>query len=148
MRKIKFNWGTGIAIFIALFLLSMIVLIFLASRIEVDLVNKEYYPQGLRYQDDIDRMENYERLGQEAQIKVGPDSVVFTLPPLFSTCKVQGNIELYRPSDAGLDIRDSLPQNGRWSIPINQLSKGRYELKASWTCEGVDYFMQKNLIIE
>ncbi|NTU74069.1 hypothetical protein HGB07_08065 [Candidatus Roizmanbacteria bacterium] len=76
------------------------------------------------------------------------DSLVFKLPAFFDGKQIQGNIELYRPSDARLDMRDTLNGRGYWSVPRALLSTGKYEMKASWHCEGVDYLLQQVYIVE
>ena len=53
--KFKFNWGTGIFIFITLFLLVNAFVIYKSFQQRNDLVEEEYYPQGLEYQKQIDR---------------------------------------------------------------------------------------------
>ena len=49
----KFNWGTGIFIFLALFLLGSAVFIIFAVRQDVNLVHKDYYEKGVDYTEQM-----------------------------------------------------------------------------------------------
>lgn len=51
----KFNWGTGITIFIVLFVVSMSAMVFKASQQNVDLVTEDYYEKELAFQDLKDK---------------------------------------------------------------------------------------------
>ena len=46
----KFNWGTGIVIFITQFVVSMSAMVFKASQQNVDLVTEDYYEKELAFQ--------------------------------------------------------------------------------------------------
>ena len=46
----KFNWGTGILIFLILFLMAAAVFIGFAMRQDVNLVHEDYYEKGVDYE--------------------------------------------------------------------------------------------------
>ena len=50
----KFNWGTGILVFLILFLSASAVFIFFAMRQDVNLVHEDYYEQGVDYSAQMD----------------------------------------------------------------------------------------------
>ena len=49
----KFNWGTGIFMFLALFLLASAAFIIFAVRQDVNLVHKDYYEKGVDYTEQM-----------------------------------------------------------------------------------------------
>ena len=67
--KIKWHWGTGILIAIILFIGLMITLVFLSSRQEFHLVEKDYYPKALEYQQQIDKEQNSLKLSEKVLVK-------------------------------------------------------------------------------
>ena len=58
----KFDWGTGILIFLILFLLAAAAFMVFAFKQDVNLVYKDYYNKGVDYTEQMDviaRSENY-----------------------------------------------------------------------------------------
>ena len=49
----KFNWGTGILIFLILFLSASAVFIVFAMRQDVNLVHQDYYEKGVDYTEQM-----------------------------------------------------------------------------------------------
>ena len=49
----KFNWGTGILIFLIIFLLACAAFIIFAMRQDVNLVHKDYYEKGVDHTDKM-----------------------------------------------------------------------------------------------
>lgn len=143
--KIRINWGTGIAIFIVIFILAMVTLFWLSSRVDFDMVTDDYYIHGLKYQQDIESSQNLLRLGVEPDIQWGADALTIALPDYFQGKSVNGNVWIYRPSDARLDIRDTLIGQS-WNIPGSRLAQGRYDIVLFWISEGVEYSFEKSIV--
>ena len=57
--KIQFNWGTGIAIALIVMICGMLTLVYLATRQDYFLVEKDYYQKGINFQEQIDRITSY-----------------------------------------------------------------------------------------
>ena len=49
----KFTWGTGIFLFLVVFLAACAVFIIFASRQQVNLVHKDYYEKGVDYSEQM-----------------------------------------------------------------------------------------------
>ncbi|MDZ7847906.1 MAG: FixH family protein [Owenweeksia sp.] len=54
----KLNWGTGIAIVLILFAISMGYAVYKAVQQNYDLVTTDYYAEELAYQEKIDQKKN------------------------------------------------------------------------------------------
>ena len=54
----KFNWGTGIFISIIIFFIAIFIFLYIAFTNENDLVENDYYPQEIEYQNRIDKVQN------------------------------------------------------------------------------------------
>jgi hypothetical protein len=139
--KVKFSWGTGIFIFIVLFLLANAVVIFLSFQERNDLVTEEYYPQGLEYQKQIDRFANSKALLSKIEISEDKDVLVITYPEALKGKGVKGRVVFFRPSDERADYSDSIMFDSAMvqRIPLQKMIKGKYIAKFFWTMEEKEY---------
>jgi len=139
--KVKFNWGTGIFIFISLFLLANAVVIYKSFQQKYDLVEKEYYPQGLEYQKQIDRFANANSLKDSIRIVSELGSVKIIYPLDFKGKDVKGNVIFFRPSDENSDFQDSIKFDTAMvqHIPIEKMVGGKYIAKFYWVTDGKEF---------
>lgn len=146
----KFNWGTGIFIFIGIFLLSMAALVYFSLQQRFDLVETEYYPQGLEYQKQIDRMAMTEKLSEKISITQQNDTLLVKFPVDMKGKVFKGQIHMFRPSDQDADYTDSIRTgNGLVQrIPVSGLKSGRYVAKISWTMDGREYYFEEGVRID
>src|SRR5262245_65730150 len=105
MKPSKNLWPLGIILTFVVFISATVGLVVLASTQRVDLVNANYYDQEIKYQSRIDSQTRARELGSNASIAYNSTSkrIVITLPENQARSGLSGHIELYRPSNAGLD---------------------------------------------
>lgn len=141
MKRIKFNWGTGIAIVIALFLLANAFVIYKSLQQRYDLVEKEYYPQGLEYQKQIDRFANAHALSSSIKIDNINGEIVITYPEEFKNQSISGKIIFFRPSDERADFADSIKYDSSLiqRVQTEKLMKGKYIAKFFWLMNQKEY---------
>jgi hypothetical protein len=139
--KIKFNWGTGIFIFIALFLLANAVVIYFSFQQKNDLVAEEYYPQGLEYQKQIDRFAKANALSSQIIISENQQELLITYPKDMKGKDVKGEVVFFRPSDQNADFYDSIRFDTSMlqRIPVEKFIKGKYIAKFFWKMDGKEY---------
>jgi len=139
--KFKFNWGTGIFIFIALFLLVNAFVIFKSFQQRNDLVTEEYYPQGLEYQKQIDRFANANALAGKIKIIEQAGDLMISYPAEFKGKNVKGQVIFFRPSDENADFSDSIAFDTTMiqKIPIEKVIKGKYIAKFFWIMDGKEF---------
>jgi len=139
--KIKFDWGTGITIFIALFLLVNAFVIYKSFQQRNDLVVEEYYPQGLEYQKQIDRFANANALTGKIQISEEGDELVISYPRELIGKDIKGKVIFFRPSDERADFNDSIHFDTALiqRIPVSKMMKGKYIAKFFWTMDGTEF---------
>jgi len=147
--SIKFNWGTGIFIFIGLFLLSMAFVVYQSFQQKNDLVEKEYYPQGLEYQKQIDRTANTGTLSGSIGISQQQGKLVIKYPTDLRGKDVIGQVYLFRPSDQDADFRASIMFDTAMIqfIPLDKLLIGKYIAKFSWKMEGREFYHEQSVMI-
>jgi len=139
--KIKFDWGTGITIFIALFLLANAFVIYKSFQQKNDLVAKEYYPEGLEYQKQIDRFAKTNALSGKIVISEDKLGLVITYPYDLKGKDVKGEVVFFRPSDENADFHDSIRFDTAMiqRIPVEKFIKGKYVAKFFWKMDGNEY---------
>lgn len=145
----KFHWGTGILIFLILFLLAAGFFIVFAMKQDISLVHEDYYERGVEHSSQI-RIEErsaafagsvYTRQDQDV-LKIGVDSSL--------TFRMDSAVVLlFRPSNQSLDINTPFdPTRGELVIPKQELQMGRYILKLNWSFEGLDYELEETVVID
>jgi len=147
--KIKWNWGTGILLAIIIFMLFMILLVFQTMRQNFDLVEKDYYPKALEYQQQIDKEQNARKLEEKVKIKNTGEYLEINFQSFFNPDEITGKIIFYKPSDKSGDIIEDikLDTTGCQKFPVNRLQKGKYILKVDYQVEGVEYFQEETIFI-
>jgi len=139
--KFKFNWGTGIFIFIALFLLANAVVIYFSFQQKNDLVAEEYYPQGLEYQKQIDRFVKTNALTDKIVINEDKDGLVILYPADLKGKDLKGKVVFFRPSDENADFQDSIRFDTTMTqrIAVDKFIRGKYVAKFFWEMDGKEY---------
>ena len=145
----KFNWGTGILIFLILFLMASAVFIAFAMRQKVELVHEDYYERGV---DHSTQMEVEERSApyQEAILAVQLEGTLqISMTDSLAVSCDSARIQLYRPSDIQQDMNMPYdPGRGALVISRENLVPGRYILKLSWYSGGLRYEADRTLSIQ
>ena len=144
----KFHWGTGILIFLILFLLACGIFITFAMRQEVSLMHEDYYEKG------VDHSQQMLVEARSAQFKndigtslLNGDLLINIRSPLVSEMD-SAHYHLYRPSDSKYDIKRSFDAGASpLIIPGEELISGRYILKLYWTWEGLGYELDQTVFI-
>jgi hypothetical protein len=142
--KIKWNWGTKLLIGMIVFMLFLIVFFVLMTNQTYHLVEKDYYPKALEYQQRIDKMDNTNKLENQILVKNQGEYLIFTFPSVFESNRVAGKIVLYRPSDGTMDISmkirlDSLNQH---IFPVMDIQKGKYIAKIDYSESNNGYYQE------
>lgn len=150
MKRVKFHWGTGILIFLILFLLACGFFIGFAMRQDITLVHEDYYERGVDHSDQIKVAERssawYGSLythQDESGLCVGVDSAL-------ATEMDSAHLLLFRPSNMSLDLDSEFDASrGELLIPREELEKGRYILKLFWSDRsGRNYELEQTIVIE
>lgn len=145
----KINWGTGILIFIILFLIAIISFVIFANTQKVKLVEEDYYPKELNFDSQMEKQANAEALIEKVSIGLTTDALIFIhFPEFFNPKQVEGSILIYRPSDDKEDIlyEITLDSNSYQVLPAKELLPGKYIIKLDWTSEGIEYFQEQVII--
>lgn len=147
----KINWGTGLVIgmvaFIT-FIMYFVVTMMSSSEFDHDLVVEDYYKAELHYQEDIDAEENALALDGKVRVEKRGTKLVVFFPEIIDLKKMDGDVNLYRPSNKKLDFSISFSEikNREFEIPEDLLVRGRWNVKVTWKNDDKDYLFKKEII--
>jgi hypothetical protein len=143
------SWGYRITILILTFVCLMTGLVIAAFRQDFDLVTEDYYGRELQFQSQIEKQKNHQQLSSSILCTQNKDQLILQFPEELRTKSIEGNILLYRPSNAKKDFTVSLrPVSGEQIIAKEQLTKGLYKIQINYTCEGTAYYFEEDLMID
>lgn len=143
-----FNWGHKIAIVYLMFVAGILFLVFKASQVSFDLVEKDYYEAELRYQERIDDTKRTQSLSQPLTIQHRSGEITVSFPSDFLGKQIRGDAFLYCPSDARKDVKAPFSvQDDALILQIPPTNKGMYRLKLQWSAAGKNYFHEENIFL-
>jgi len=143
----KMNWGTGLAIWLVIFVTAILTFVTFAFNQDVNLVNKEYYQKGVHY-DDV-RKERERGKTQEKYFTINQEGENVNLTfdkDYFKSIKIL-DVQFYRPSDRRKDLHLQFETNVL-NVSKSQLIKGRYQLNVSWEKDGKEYMLEKYFFLK
>ena len=145
--KIKFHWGTGIALFYSCFAAFILYLVVMSNRQQIDLVSDNYYQEGLAHQQKIETIKQTAVLPYKPVVKadaVGRATVSF---PSETAAQVSGQAHFFRPSDKYLDFILPLKNIDEHTTTADPLEPGLWRVRLSWTDAGQNYFQESTLVV-
>jgi len=145
----KFNWGTGILIFLILFLAACTAFIIFAMSQDVNLVHKDYYEKGVDYTDKMNTDARSTQFSDKIQIDYNDEYLLIDFEDSLVANIDSGKVLLYRPSNSNQDVLFPMTfSESVIKIPKENLITGRYILKLSWYSEGIKYDIDKPVDIQ
>lgn len=148
-QEMKFNWGTGIFTFLALFLLAAAAFIIFAVRQDVNLVHKDYYEKGVDYTEQMNVEARSEKFSNAFTVSLQNDFLMLEIDDILSAKIDSGSILLFRPSSSKKDVIFQLTKSPKLiHIPKEDLTHGRYILKFFWYSEGLKYEVDQPVNIQ
>jgi nitrogen fixation protein FixH len=145
-----FHWGTGVALVYVLFAGSTLGFVTFALNNPVELVSADYYERSLEHDQRVEAEGHARALGARLQVTIRPGAAALdvAIPPEAAPA-ASGRIILYRPSDAQADrtIPLSLDADGRQSVAIASLSRGRWLVRIEWESDGRAYAHEQALVL-
>jgi len=145
----KFNWGTGILIFLILFLLAAAAFIVFAMRQDVNLVHKDYYEKGVDYTDQMNVITRSQPFSEKIKVQQDENGLLIALDSALAITVDSGKVLLYRPSGSKQDLEILIEKPvGNIFISADKLIGGRYILKTQWFTGGIRYETDQPVIVK
>lgn len=141
------HFGHKIFLTFIAFAVMMGVLVYKSFQTDFELVSKNYYQEELEYQKVIDANQNREALQTPVRIERTAELVRVVLPAEMNDKELAGAIYFYCPANGKQD-RSFPIQAVTTDIPLQQLVKGGYVVKTSWTADGKSYHQEQNWVVK
>jgi len=136
----KLNWGHYIAIFLGvfiIFILSFVYKAFVDDRYDHKIIDN-YYEKEIKYQEEIDAVDNANKLSEKLSIKRINQGVIIAFPKNIES--ITGTIIFERPSNEKLDFKLPIKlENNTMLLSNKKLVAGIYNVKIDWTADGIKY---------
>jgi len=145
----KFNWGTGILIFLILFLLAAAAFIIFAMSQDVNLVHKDYYEKGVDYTDQMNVITRSQPFIEKIKVQQNENGLLISLDSALAATIDSGKVLLYRPSGSNQDLEFLMGKPvGNIFISSDKLIGGRYILKSQWFTGGTRFETEQPVIVQ
>lgn len=146
----KFHWGTGIFLFLGLFITALIAVFIKSLGHDNSLVMEDYYYYDIHYQQIMDKKRNYSTLKKPIVIHEN-DSLqrIEIYFPDEESGAWTGKVQLYRPSAKNFDRSFDVDCNNKGVMYIDSkdLPAGLWKIKLDVTRNHTDYYMENTLSI-
>jgi len=139
------NWGTKLAIGMALFIGFIITLSVLMITSKSDaLVDNDYYEKGINYNKDYNKKENLKQDNATPVILVSEDNIKLSFKK-----SALGSVKMIRTADKRLDHTEPLQTdvNHNFEIPLQHFAKGLWKLHLEWQSDGHAYLYEKEVML-
>lgn len=142
----KINWGYRITIVYLAFAVGIMIMVYMTSQQNRDLVSEDYYEQELAYQKVIDRSANTAALSSPVNINIHENKLSIDLPQEFKSVVSKGEWILYYAADKEKDMSGTFSTlDGKYQIPVPKKTKGQYLLKLEWEAGSNHYYFEKTI---
>ncbi len=120
-----------------------------AVRQEFDLVQPDYYEEELRHQRRIDSVNRTALLDGAVSLRYEREAQCLRLAFPAAHSDAKGEVHLYRPSDASLDVRLPLDPDASavQSLDAAGLQSGLWKVRVQWTTGGEEFFIEQPVVI-
>lgn len=143
------NWGKSIVLAFVLFAMLIITLVVKSMQHDVNLVAPDYYEEELAYQDQIDRIHNFNDLLEKPVIQKTSGQIILSFPSALAGKMVTGEIHFFRPSDHSIDqkFKIQLNKNDSQVFSTTSFGKGLWKAKLRWESDSKEYFSEQRIVI-
>lgn len=143
----KFNWGTGIALFFSIFVLSLIFQVYRSTQIDNSLVFDDYYAKDLAYQTHYNKVVNAANLKEPVVIKTIDQEVQIQFPT--EVGPVSGVINFFCPSSSAGDFSLQVQTDAekRQNVSASGLKKGLWKVRVNWKADGKEYYSEESIVL-
>ena len=143
----KLNWGHKLVFFTSLFMLFIIIMVYKISTQKVELVDTNYYENGIRYQEEINKYSASKETKHVINFSLTSQELTFQT---LASNSIEGNIHFYRPSNSELDFTEPFAVNrdGKHVFVTTDLKKGPWKVTYEWKSGDTLMAAEKQFVIE
>ena len=143
--SMKINWGHKLVFFAASFMLFVMFMVYRISTQKVDLVDQNYYENGVAYQASINKFRAAQALSPQINFQLQNQQIEFTC-----NAAVEGTVTFYRPSDASKDFKVEFKtlNNQAYVFSTSRLDKGLWNVTYEWRYNNTLMAAEKQIMVE
>ena len=143
----KFNWGTGIFIFLVIFVSLAIAFMIFAFNQEISLVHKDYYQKGVDYDQEITMEKKSTKYTNLINLKINENNIELIFDESIKNKSSNIEVYFYSPSEQHHDFRIKKENiiDG-FIIDKSKLITDRYIVNVDWTMNNTNYRIKKEFI--
>ena len=143
------NWGHKITVLYLAFVAMILIMVFMTMNEKVELVSADYYDQEIKFQGKIDAINNTHKLSGPLEFQAKNKIIQIFYPKELIGKGIQGEIKLYRPSDASLDYKTTINVNekGEQQISSGKFKKGLYKMQMKWVQDKQNYYFEEQVFM-
>lgn len=144
------NWGYKIILVIAVFIIAMLSMVFVAFKQSNEMIDDNYYEKELKYQSLIDGSNNLNAVYKDSLLTQDENNLIFTIPATLCTSFKKGKIEFIKNDDMSKDktIALSPDASGKYTVDKKQFSKGSYRARIQWINDKTSYYKEQTISIK
>lgn len=145
----KFNWGTGIALFFSIFVISLVYTVYQTTLIDNSLVFDDYYAKDLAYQQHYDKLKNAMALEEKVEITNSRSESKVSIQFPRSVGKVSGEITFFCPSHSKSDFKLAVEPDQEFLQQIDSkgLRKGLWKVRINWEAAGKEFYSEETIVL-
>lgn len=145
----KLNWGTGIAIFIGIFIITMVSMVFKASQQSHELVTTDYYAKELDFQNLLQKSKRtLATFEQPIKTKIVANKLELTFPDEVENERITGSIYFFKASNQNKDLNVPIKtENRKQFFELSDFTRGKYDLKIEWKVNQDEYYTELEIRI-
>lgn len=144
----KLSWGTKLGMFASVYVIGVLIFVVFSTTQDINLISKDYYPQGIEFQSKIDKIKNVHDLKEKVVLSQKAGTINIQFPEGMHE-GVIGSIIFYRPSNSDNDLRSDikLDASGLQVFDADKLINGRYAIKIDWTHQDKAYYQEEAIYL-
>lgn len=144
------SWGYRVIIILAFFITGIIFMVYTATQQNIEMIDDHYYDKELQYQGVIDARKNLEKMKDSILVTEEGSMVRIKIPAPAAQNITEGYIEFLRHDDKSKDRKLNIDTDatGQQILPKSNFTKGVYKLRARWKSDGVEYYDERNVMMQ
>lgn len=140
------NWGKGILIAMASFMVFIIVLVIGFFTHKVDLESEDYYMREIAYEKEIEFLNNANSLSEPAYINEQDGHLVVKLSEKLAYSDVE--LVLKRPDNSNDDQIFRIENTRTFIVPTEALRRGKYLIELSYIADNKNCLQKDEIYLK
>jgi hypothetical protein len=140
----KINWGGGVMVGMAAFMLYIIGMAVYMLNQPLDDFDSHYYEKGLEYDSEYNRQKNVVDDHATPQLNVQGNELLISF-----AANAKGELKMLRPSNRQLDrsLKFTTDTDKQVALGLTDVPKGHWQLVFSWESAGKQYLYKREVTL-